>query len=381
MANSLPEYPAFMPKDSPDDAARWTDWLEGFKAMLSAMNIPEDSAAVPAVEAIPASEGQEATPAVPGVPAKTERFDKLWHYLGKEGRKCLKGLENNGVEARDYNAAQTALTACFGKSANNIYQFHVLRSMRQGEDSMDKYYRRIKEHKELMKLESLSKEQLIELIILSHLVDTTSNKSAMKKCLKDGLGLKQFLDHCRLCEQTDRQLEEMEKKTISYAQKKKPSEKHRSEPKKNNLKHKGKADKSTKPKADHSTKCKYCAGHCSKGQCPAFGKTCGFCLRRNHLEEACYAKENQIKKGNINQLGKETEDEDSEDEAESDASIYHTGNKTRFFSELAIETPEGIKKLSLQLDTGASCSTLALHDYEKLTTSPPQAFKYKAKTL
>ena len=155
------------------------------------MKIPQDGPAVPA-------EGSR-----PARPARTERFDKLYYYLGSEGRKCLKGLDANGIDDKDYDAAHTALSTCFGKTSNNIYQFHVLRSLKQGDDSMDKYYRRVKEQKELMKLEDLTKEELIELIVISHLVDTTKITSAKKKCLKDGLNLKQFLDHCRSCEQTD----------------------------------------------------------------------------------------------------------------------------------------------------------------------------------
>ena len=96
------------------------------QAMIGAMKVPEDQ---------PAAGGR------PAIPAKTERLDKFCHYLGGEGQKCIKGLDDNVIEAKNFTAAHTAQTTCFSKTANKIYQFHVLHSMRQGDNSMDKSYK------------------------------------------------------------------------------------------------------------------------------------------------------------------------------------------------------------------------------------------------
>ena len=109
MAKALPEYPNYMPKDSPEDATLWADWLEGFVAMMGAMDIEEDA------EAVARQDGQDP------IPAKTRWFELLWHYLGKDTRKSLKKLDTNGVEGKSYKEAHEALTITFHFGINIIH--------------------------------------------------------------------------------------------------------------------------------------------------------------------------------------------------------------------------------------------------------------------
>ena len=39
MAVVLPNYPEFSPREDPTDAQRWSDWIEGFEALVRAMQI------------------------------------------------------------------------------------------------------------------------------------------------------------------------------------------------------------------------------------------------------------------------------------------------------------------------------------------------------
>jgi len=89
MAKTLPEYPQFTPSDTPKDAAAWSDWLEGFQAMLDAMQIPDDADAVV----------DEANPEN-NTPAKRERYRLFWHYMGTECRKRLKNVMTMALKCK-----------------------------------------------------------------------------------------------------------------------------------------------------------------------------------------------------------------------------------------------------------------------------------------
>ena len=68
---------------------------------------------------------------------------------------------------------------------------------------------RVKETVDMMDLTKLNAIPLIELLILSLLVNNTSNNSVKRKALKNGLPLKDFLNHARNCEHSEQQLKKM----------------------------------------------------------------------------------------------------------------------------------------------------------------------------
>ena len=59
MAQALPEYSSFLPKDSPEDATMWCDCLEGFQAMVTDMQVEDDAAAADGQAAKTKKEVQE----------------------------------------------------------------------------------------------------------------------------------------------------------------------------------------------------------------------------------------------------------------------------------------------------------------------------------
>ena len=82
---------------------------------------------------------------------------------------------------------------------------------------------------DLMKLNELTVVQLIELLILSQLVNSTNNNGARRKALKDGLNLKRFLDHARTCEQTEHQWQIMDSRpseSVNFMRKNKKADNH-----------------------------------------------------------------------------------------------------------------------------------------------------------
>ena len=55
-------------------------------------------------------------------------------------------------------------------------------------------------------------------------------------------------------------------------------------------------------------------------------------------------------------------------------SLFREAAEQQYYVELAVETParDQTENISFQLDSGATCSTMKLSDYEKLSDKPPQ---------
>ena len=199
MSVALPEYAPFTPKDHPDDTARWSTWFEGFDAMVGAMNVQEDCEA---------SEEDKR-------PASKQWYRLFIHYIGEDCRKLLKQLENNGAANKDYAMAHTALTKHFSPALNRIYQLNVLSEQIQNTgESMDSFYHRVKEKIDAMKLTELSKENIIELMTMSQLVNNCTDISAKRKAIKDNQSLKEFLASARAFERTEQQMKQMETRPV-----------------------------------------------------------------------------------------------------------------------------------------------------------------------
>ena len=353
MATALPEYTNITAKDSPDDATSWADWLEGFVGMINAMEIGEDALA------IPANDGNAA------VAAKTRRFDLLWHYIGKDSRKKLKTLEDNGIEEKNYAKAIMALDKCWKPTLNRLYQMHVLLEMKQQVgQSTDAFHLKVKEHMDSMNLNEMTVVNIIELLTLSQLANNTTNLAIKRKALKDGLSLQAFLDSARIYERTEQQLKVMSDspaEAISYVKKKRMAQ-YNSSNDRGSI-HKGKSTKQDKANKEKPYKCNYCGKEHTKGKCPAYGHVFGKCKKKNHFPSVCKSKK---KEETIKQL------ENAYDSEESIYAVQPSSEKTQFYTEVKVAAPDGSQhKVKFQLDTGASCSTLSLKDYERLTTKPP----------
>ena len=271
MARSLPEYPSFTPTDSPKDASAWEDWLEGFNAMMNAMQIPDDRQAV-----VDAENPRN------NVAAVTERYRLFWHFIGNDSRKLLKKCDENGIETSDFAKAHAALTKKFSPTLNRLYQMHMVHSMKQGEaESMDNFYVRVKDEVDKMKLTDLTVNELIELIVLSQLVNNTHNSKLTRKAINDNQSMQQFREFARTTELTEQQLSGMgQPETVNYSKKR-----NQEKPLKEKRRQKNRPRR--KPESKVERRCKYCGEVCAKGQCPAYGKICVKCGKRNHLPSVC----------------------------------------------------------------------------------------------
>ena len=346
----LPEYAPFTPKDHPDDTARWSTWFEGFDAMVGAMNVQEDCEA---------SEEDKR-------PASKQWYRLFIHYIGEDCRKLLKQLENNGAANKDYAMAHTALTKHFSPALNRIYQLNVLSEQIQNTgESMDSFYHRVKEKIDAMKLTELLKENIIELMTMSQLVNNCTDISAKRKAIKDNQSLKEFLASARAFERTEQQMKQMETRPVHVISK-------------------GGKSNSYKSTTKEPTNCGACGYAHLYGKCPARGQDCAKCGRKHHFAKVC---RNQPKdRKHTFQRGKNVNSLDSSNSfplaaTDGDYSADNTYEEVLYCDLLHVgelstggKWEEHIKveghQILFKLDTGAQANTLPLRDLQKIHTQP-----------
>ena len=143
--------------------------------------------------------------------------------------------------------------------------------------------------------------------------------------------------------------------------------------------------KHAKGKSKATNKCIYCGLEHEKGKCAAYGKTCSKCGKQNHFAEVCKTVRHTCtdltkkKKPKPQKLHHVAEEEDSED---SIYTITENGQLRQYHTELEVEAPSRnqVERIKFQLDTGATCSTLRLVDYKKLSNQPLPPSSTKLRT-
>ena len=122
--------------------------------------------------------------------------------------------------------------------------------------------------------------------------------------------------------------------------------------------------------------CKYRGDSHAAGNCPA--KACTNCNKKNHLAKVCRStpkqsnekpkKKSKDERQRVNQLN----ENGASDEPDSDESIFSMQSprqKKKYITEILVtanKTEDNIL-IKFQVDTGASCSTITLKDYKKIT--------------
>ena len=142
------------------------------------------------------------------------------------------------------------------------------------------------------------------------------------------------------------------------------------------------------------TDCKCCGDRHSAGNCKAYGKTCSKCIKRNHFTKVCISRPQEShqhstkrktgkEKQDVHHLENNRGDGDIPEDLSSDESLYVVNSiqgKRKYFSDVLVESGDAeATTIKYQLDTGATCSTLTLSDYQKLTLKKPEQSQIELK--
>jgi len=340
-AQQLPPYAEFSLIDESTIATRWSDWLDGFQAMLRAMKITDDA----------------------------DRRAMLLYYVGNDVRKLFKKLDGTGDD-NNYRNAHEALTKYFAPTMNRVYLMNSLQNVKQQpRETVDSFYMRVREKLVHLDLEKLSKAEIVELVTLAQLVNNCENKALRTKALKDGLRLKEFLDNARAYERAELQSKEID--SHHTAEVKQVRDNHRSRPR-NRSGQRSSSSSKFKSKQKSNTKCYRCGGTYPHHDtpCPAKFKKCNKCHKEGHFESVCRTRNIQQKSINV-----------SDDEY---IGIVHAGVNT---VKKTVDVFIGDNKLHVLIDTGAQVNCINKETYlgipearDKLLPSDKMLYPYGSMT-
>ena len=128
--------------------------------------------------------------------------------------------------------------------------------------------------------------------------------------------------------------------------------------------------------------CRNCGGdypHPGDKACPALGKMCNYCKKKNHFAKKCRAK----RRAQANALNTDNQHDQSEDHQESDSSedyAYVLGNNSPETSAKQPRVPITVngEKLTVIVDSGATVNVMTKQQFDNLAIKPelqPSTFK------
>ena len=238
------------------------------------------------------------------------------------------------------------------------------------DESFDQFLNRLRELAATCNFGTLEEEMIRDRIVIG----IRDNRTRERLLREPDLKLERAIDTCRTNELATKQRQKMEKTEI---------------------------DNYIRAKQRPSNSCQYCGGVHVRGNCPAYGKTCTACKKKNHLVSVCKTKrmtkhsggslrDDKSKPPRDRKLGQhihQLEDHDPEEhqaELSSDDRIYHlhsTNSKAQYFTEVEVAALKSRKsaQVKFQLDTGTTCSTTSLEDYSRIRNQAPQQSQAKLK--
>ena len=282
------------------------------------------------------------------------------------GKECYEVYQNLPLTDEQRKSAQqilTSLGAHFDPKRNVVYERFMFNSCKQEpKENIDTFLNRLRKL-----ATTCSYGPLLDEMLRDRLVIGVAGNSIRARLLRESsLTLQKAIDICRSSEQAAIHLQQMDPVEAETA---------------HFVKNKQWTQKSGKPDKAPNSNCKYCGKTHSKGKCPAYGTTCSKCNKRNHYAKVCQSS-GKDRTEQPQDLTQKLHQMDG-DASDSDESIYMVYSKTKqqYFVELAVDTPtrDETKTIRFQLDSGATCSTMKLVDYQQLSDKPPAPSKTKLK--
>ena len=176
--------------------------------------------------------------------------------MGKECHQIYKNLPLSAEERKKPETVLAKLTEHF-EPKRNIYERYVFNTVSQDQDeSFDQFLNRLRELAATCNFGTLEEEMIRDRIVIG----IRDNRTRERLLREPDLKLERAIDTCRTNELGTKQRQKMEKSEIvNY----------------------------TRAKQRPSNSCQYCRGVHARGNCPAYGKMCTACKKKNHLANVC----------------------------------------------------------------------------------------------
>ena len=278
----------------------------------------------------------------------------LLSVLGKETVEIQKNLP---IQDRTYKNIIAALKTHFNPQKNITYERYVFNTCNQGDELTDMYVNKLRKLASTCDFGDL-KDSLIRDRIVVGIRDTNVRRRLLRE---KELTLQSCIDICRASEKASERMraidgnEEVETvHALRNKHSKKQGHKH-----KDKQKSKPQAQGGATARPSDTTKklCTRCGGEHGK-KCPAWGKTCGKCHKKNHYACMCQSTRS------VHQLDTESESENYN----TDESVFQVNSgTTRYMVRPEVKAPnKHWKNITFQMDNGASINCMLYKDYCKI---------------
>ena len=291
----------------------------------------------------------------------------LLHVIGKEAQEVYKTFSFEEGEANNYQILVNKFEETFLPQANTIYERFLFNKRNQREkESFDSFLKDIKTQVNQCAYGDMKDELLRDRIV----VGITSESMQEKLLQTKDLTLQKAIDMCKASvvaktqaagiKQASAEVEESISKLKIDRDNNATSNSNRSDYRNNqNRGRRGNIRRQT----SQITQCDYCGGSHQRGNCPAWGKTCGKCGKQNHYTSKCWSK-------HVNTMNYQAEDSANNYDSDPDQ------NECMFIG--AIDSQESEKHewketidinncaVTFKLDTGAPVNTMSLKTFKSI---------------
>ncbi|XP_053380302.1 uncharacterized protein K02A2.6-like [Mercenaria mercenaria] len=317
MAQGLPVFSNFVVNEPAVDT-RWKKWCQRLENLLIGLDITNE---------------------------KRKRA-LLLHYAGEEVNDIFDTLSETGD---DYKTALLKLTEYFAPKKCTEYEVYKFRQAKQeSSETIDTYHTRLRQLCENCEFAEKDKE------IKSQIIQGCQSTRLRRKALKQDITLDELIQEARALELSDKHASEIEHGTSESANK---VTKRKFTPKKITA---------NKPNVKQKQrKCRNCGfEYPHKTKCPAQGKECLYCHKKNHFESVCRSKTMKSRKThNLNDYSSS----DDSDQSDNYAFGLTVNAMSRRPYVSALVNGHNVKFL---IDTGSSVNVLDQETYNKMNPKP-----------
>ena len=283
---------------------------------------------------------------------------QLLHYIGKEGFKIYKTFGFTEEEKNKLKPLLEKFEVHFLPKANLSYERYIFFTMRQQSvQSLEQFIITLKEQAQKCHLEQLE-DGLIKCMIIC---GVRSPEIREKLLQDDSLTLEKVIQQCKIMEMAKEQSKEMESEgdnsnivgAVNYQPRRNFTDKG---------KHFSNKNKQNQGKI---TSCTKCGKSHDINKCPAYGKFCSTCKKKNHFSVVCKNKKfvQEVEQG-------ETVDTIVDQNASDpymflgsiEINAINDDNVSVWNTDIIVNN----KKLKLKVDTGAMCNVLSVEHLKML---------------
>ena len=282
----------------------------------------------------------------------------LYTVLGKEANEIAENLEV--TDPADPDSLLDALSSYFEPQKNTIFERYLFNSTVQEEsETIDQFLNRLRKLAATCDYGTLTSQ-----LIRDRLVIGVSDQGIRSRLLREKtLKLDSAIDIVRAEKRSKSQFKQIEKVG-------------------ENPIHSIRNKRITKTKHESKTPvmCKYCGKSHKPKECPAFGKVCKKCQKKNHFAKVCKSispkyedskeKSYKIPRKKIHQVGDMNSEPDSEEDLYSPTYAFKGEKQYMVQPRVRVATSSSWKEVKMQIDNGAAANCLRYEDYLQLTDVP-----------